>query len=414
MTWGATLIASQAQEWHISLYRAATSLNYGILLQGIGGVLAVPLMDAYGRLPLWIWPQVLTLCMVVGCVFAPSFNAFTALRALQGLFGTMPQIIGLPIIHDMYEPAEWAGMINIWGTTFLVGPFLGPALAGYIQSGTGRWRDAFRVLAGLYGASTALVVMFGWETYRGTPRAKAFFGIGNTGLFKAETVLVSSRRAVMLAVKPTLLLLGAATLIFFMWPIGITTTISTILFAPPYLFDEIGNASMRFAGVIGALLGFVVGYAFNEWCTKRQARRLHGVWVPTVSLILGLLTYGLTYHFHKSWVGLAVGWVLINIGLVASMVYVVPPVCSSLTEAGRLQHMLWKGTPSNRQVSRQYSMRGGLGEGLRCLISSLVGSQGTRRRRCLVRRRASWRRAVCCSYCLLFCGGTNAIGRCRK
>jgi hypothetical protein len=49
MTWGATLVVPQAVEWHITPQDAATSLNYGILLQGIGGLLAVPLMDALGR-----------------------------------------------------------------------------------------------------------------------------------------------------------------------------------------------------------------------------------------------------------------------------------------------------------------------------------------------------------------------------
>ena len=49
MTWGATLVAPQAIEWHTTPQHAATSLNYGILLQGIGGLLAVPLMDAFGR-----------------------------------------------------------------------------------------------------------------------------------------------------------------------------------------------------------------------------------------------------------------------------------------------------------------------------------------------------------------------------
>jgi MFS family permease len=55
-------------------------------------------------------------------------------------------------------------MINIWGTTFLVGPFLGPALAGYLADAM-NWRDAFAVLVGCYSVSTALVFVFGKETY---------------------------------------------------------------------------------------------------------------------------------------------------------------------------------------------------------------------------------------------------------
>ena len=49
MTWGATLVVPQAIEWKTSVTHSATSLNYGILLQGFGGIFAVPLIDAYGR-----------------------------------------------------------------------------------------------------------------------------------------------------------------------------------------------------------------------------------------------------------------------------------------------------------------------------------------------------------------------------
>jgi hypothetical protein len=47
--WGAALVTSQAVEWQITTSLSATSLNYGILLQGFGGIFAVPLIEAYGR-----------------------------------------------------------------------------------------------------------------------------------------------------------------------------------------------------------------------------------------------------------------------------------------------------------------------------------------------------------------------------
>lgn len=49
MTWGATLIVTQAMDWKTGVTHSATSMNYGILLQGFGGVFAVPLIEAYGR-----------------------------------------------------------------------------------------------------------------------------------------------------------------------------------------------------------------------------------------------------------------------------------------------------------------------------------------------------------------------------
>lgn len=55
-------------------------------------------------------------------------------------------------------------MINFWDTTFLVGPFMGPALAGYLGTAID-WRGAFAVLVALYAVSTILVLVFGRETY---------------------------------------------------------------------------------------------------------------------------------------------------------------------------------------------------------------------------------------------------------
>ncbi|KAJ5808960.1 hypothetical protein N7474_010229 [Penicillium riverlandense] len=332
MVWGSTLITQQAMDWNIPITHSATSMNYGILLQGFGGIFVVPLIEAYGRLPMWLWPQVLTMFMVLGATLSTNYSTFTVFRSLQGLFGTVPQVIGLPIIHDMYTPAEWPLMINIWGTTFLVGPFLGPAIAGYIGAGTD-WRISFGVLAAIYGASTIAVLVFGRETYytphRSGPapsRLALCLGIGNTQLPKRATLSYWCRMVVIYVFKFPLFMTGLAILVTFTWPIGITTTIDTFLHSPPYLFDTIQASSMRFAGVIGALCGWIFGFFFNKWIYNhhranwRTEYRLHGVWIPIGSMAAGLLTYGLTMNFHKHWIGIAFGWILVNIGMVATIV----------------------------------------------------------------------------------------------
>ncbi|KAJ5160675.1 uncharacterized protein N7482_007679 [Penicillium canariense] len=332
MVWGGTLVTPQAMEWGVSVAHSATSMNYGILLQGFGGMFAVPLIEAYGRYPVWIWPQVITMFMVLGATLSHDWSTFTVFRSLQGLFGTVPQVIGLPIIHDMYSPEEWPRMVNIWGTTFMVGPFLGPAIAGYIGAGT-NWRDSFGVLTALYGLSTFAVLAFGAETYYNpgkapTSRVGAYFGVGNTKLPKGSTLWYWCKVMVLYVFKFPLLMTGLGILITFTWPIGITTTIDSFLHSPPYNFDTIEASSMRFAGVIGALCGWLVGYLFNGWVYKRYHAnwwteyRLHGVWVPLGSLTFGLLTYGLTMNFGKHWIGIAFGWIMVNIGMVAIIVAV--------------------------------------------------------------------------------------------
>lgn len=98
------------------------------------------------------------------------------------------------------------------GTTFLVGPFLGPAIAGYIGAGTD-WRDSFGILTALYGLSTAMVLLFGRETYYvpGKPsgsRIGSFFGVGNTELPMLATIADRSRTLMVYIFKLPLFLTG--------------------------------------------------------------------------------------------------------------------------------------------------------------------------------------------------------------
>ncbi|CBF82176.1 hypothetical protein AN5284.2 [Aspergillus nidulans FGSC A4] len=329
MVWGATLIVEQALDWGITVDKAATTMNYGLLLQGIGGLMAIPLIEAYGRLPVWLWPQFITTFMVLGATLSNDYKTFTAFRSLQGLFGTVPQVVGLPIIHDMYDPK---GLTGHRGTTFLIGPFLGPAIAGYISAGS-NWKVSFGMLTLFYGLSTILIFLFGHETYfvkgrqcQCNTRFQAIFGIKSHNLPVFSTVALWTKTLVVYIFKFPLLLTGIATMVNFCWPIGITVTVSTFVAQPPYLFDTIQSSSLRWAPILGGLTGFSFGYFFNNWIYRsrqenwRPEYRLHGVWFAIGTMAAGLLTYGLTLHFHKHWIGLAFGWGMVVAGMIASTV----------------------------------------------------------------------------------------------
>ncbi|KAF7590646.1 hypothetical protein BBP40_002598 [Aspergillus hancockii] len=55
-------------------------------------------------LPAWLWPQFIAPFMVLGATLSNDYGTFNASQSLQGLFGTVPLVVGLPIIHDMYRP----------------------------------------------------------------------------------------------------------------------------------------------------------------------------------------------------------------------------------------------------------------------------------------------------------------------
>jgi MFS family permease len=67
------------------------------------------------------------------------------------------------MIHDMFFFHERARKINIWAFSFLIGPYLGPFISGFVAEKLD-WRNNFGVLAGFYGLSVLLIIFFGDET----------------------------------------------------------------------------------------------------------------------------------------------------------------------------------------------------------------------------------------------------------
>lgn len=86
----------------MSVPAVANSLSGGIFMQGPGGLVAVPLIQRFGRLPVLFWSQLLSAIVVMAAAVSPNYASFTAFRTLQGFVNTAPQVIGLSIVHDLY------------------------------------------------------------------------------------------------------------------------------------------------------------------------------------------------------------------------------------------------------------------------------------------------------------------------
>ena len=85
----------------MSIPEVGESLSGGIFMQGPGGLLAVPLIQRFGRLPVLFWSQFLSAIVVMAAAVSPNYASFTAFRTLQGFVNTAPQVIGLSMVHDL-------------------------------------------------------------------------------------------------------------------------------------------------------------------------------------------------------------------------------------------------------------------------------------------------------------------------
>jgi len=192
-------------------------------MQGPGGLLAVPLVQRYGRLPVLFWSQFLTAIMVIGVALSPDYACLTAFRTLQGFFNTAPQIVGLSIVHDMFFFHERTRRVNVWIFCLLGGPFIGPFLAAWFLQGVS-WRADYGILAGFHGLTTVLIVLFGDETLyqrdsaepaikkeRGIlGRIKLLVGITGGKMTGRPKILIILKDIVKIQLKPQILFISKA------------------------------------------------------------------------------------------------------------------------------------------------------------------------------------------------------------
>ncbi|PGH27551.1 hypothetical protein AJ80_00792 [Polytolypa hystricis UAMH7299] len=329
LSWGFTMFEAQAKDWKMSVHGVSGSAGGAVCMQGAGGVLTVPLVQRYGRLPVLFWSQFLSCVFVIGGTFSPSFASFTVCRTLQGLVCVPPQVIGLSVINDMFFFHERARKINIWAFCFLMGPFIGPFFSGLLMEKI-NWRQAFGILAGLYAFSCGLVAVFGEETLfdrniRQGPltsggvwgRIELLTGIAGVRATGRPTLWTVSKHLAAIAILPQLLGPGCTTP-HVMWSVGLTVTITQYMKPAPYHFSSTAIAFLYLSPLIGGILGEAYGHFFNDWLQNRYMRkhngthepenRLWGTWFPTILGSAALIVFGQVLQSHLHWVGIALSW----------------------------------------------------------------------------------------------------------
>ncbi|KZF25794.1 MFS general substrate transporter [Xylona heveae TC161] len=344
MTWGAPLFQAQAVTWKMSVQNVSASLSGGIFLQGAGGLFAVPLTQRFGRLPVLFWSQFLSCIIVIAASLAPTYAGFTACRTIQGIVNTAPQIIGLSIIHDMYFFHQHARKINIWGASFLLGPYLGPFISGMIITKLD-WRADFGILAAFYGFSFILIILLGDETLydRGEEKQQLtsttgvvrklqlLSGFAGARAKGRPSVITSFLHTLSIGIRPHVFLISFTFyMLANMWAVGLATTIPVLVHPPPYEFGPKATALLYLAPAIGAFVGEAWGHFFNEFIFRSYLRRHNGKWLPEQRLwavypsvivtVCALVLIGQCLERGLHWVGLAFGWAMYNVAAVTATV----------------------------------------------------------------------------------------------
>lgn len=116
-----------------------------ILGFAFGPLVIAPLSEIYGRNPIYHCCNVLFVLFSVGCALSTNMGMLIAFRFLSGFAGCAVVTCGAGSIADMM-PTEYRGRaMSIWAMGPLLGPSVGPVIAGFVVEYMG-WRWAFWIV----------------------------------------------------------------------------------------------------------------------------------------------------------------------------------------------------------------------------------------------------------------------------
>ncbi|KAK5731089.1 hypothetical protein LTR15_001027 [Elasticomyces elasticus] len=343
---GAVTLLPQSAEWKLSPDYVNHSQVGNVFMLGAGGVFVVALAAYFGRLPVLFWFTFTAVWTAAGCAGAGTFSSFMAFRILNGFFSTVAQGGGLMFIKDLFFVHERARKINVWASFVILSPYFGPLITAFIIS-TQKWQWAFGVYTIMTGLCLLLQILFAEETFfnRKIPaderpqnapgfagRISRLIGIEQWRTRKQRSTFSQAvLRPVLVILKPTVFISTVYYLLTFAWVVGINTTLSIFITAPPYNFGPRSIGFFYFTPVVAALLGEITGHWLHEAIatalTHRSKEkklepeyRLMAISISTPFMITGLVVLGFALERGWHFMIAAVGWGFYVFGIMITTV----------------------------------------------------------------------------------------------
>ncbi|GAA5829768.1 hypothetical protein JCM11251_007873 [Rhodosporidiobolus azoricus] len=350
---GIPLLEPQGEEWGLTPNKVNEAGNLNVLFLGIGGLIWIPPLYFWGRLPVLFWTQLIGSFMVLGSALVQDFTAYYALRPLTSLFLTAGQTIGLTFVKDIFFFHEHARKIGVWVCIFLCSPYCGPFFGGFMVDGLdGQWRPTLWLVFATSIFILLLIVFFADETWyprhlsaaEQPPRKSGVLGriYDLTGVtayqqrqYKAK-VWPSCMRLLEVFAKPVTWMVFVIYALSFMWAVGINVT-SSIIFALPaeaggYAFSLRTISFIYFTPLVALVIGEVIGHFLNDIIANRYIRKHKGLFKPECRLpiyfiaaflmIPGLIIVGQALQRQLNVGAIIMGWGMYVVGVMIASVAV--------------------------------------------------------------------------------------------
>lgn len=314
----------------INTLNAGQAMGYAGL--GLSSIIFIPLMNKYGRRPVYIASLVL---QVGACVWLALTNTTTDMllsNLLAGLGGGICETIVQMTIADIFFVHQHAAMNAYYLFSTTVGSTLGPVAAGYVIESQG-WRWIWWWCVILIGVNLLLVIflfeeskyipMLNGESLANQPRIDDYGEDAKKGdaaddaLQRSitsnthhidESIPMKSYRKRMALVSPTdepvfrklhdpfVILVTFPAVAFTAITFGSLLAVfalmasvqATYLFLPPYNFTAVGVGLINLSGFISAIPAAFVGGWLDDWLIIWLSKRNGGLYEPEMRLWLSL------------------------------------------------------------------------------------------------------------------------------
>ncbi|RVX69044.1 hypothetical protein B0A52_06757 [Exophiala mesophila] len=348
---GVAVVFLQAEEWGVAPETANHANSLAALMCGVSGIIWMPLLNSWGRMPVLFWSTLLGFFFTLGAVLAPNFPVHYGMRVLQAVTQSTGQTIGLAFIEDCFFFHEHARKIGIWYAIYISSPFLAPMFANFIVGTTGQWHTIFWCVLAWAGALICMILAFGDESYynRTIPvdeqpnrpqghwsrllRVIGVWQIQHHSQYFA-TIAGSYMRLFQVFLKPVIVMTMLFYAAVFMWMIGLYLSSVIILGTPAaaggYGLAPVSVGYVFFSPLVGVLLGELFGHFFNDFMVRAYGKRHKGYFVPEVRLwstyvglafmVPGLIIVGETLQHKLSVAGIVFGWGMNVFGVMVTSV----------------------------------------------------------------------------------------------
>ncbi|KFZ03078.1 hypothetical protein V502_11256 [Pseudogymnoascus sp. VKM F-4520 (FW-2644)] len=323
----------------------------------LGPFILVPLAALVGRSSVIFWSLLGTLA---GQVWAAkmtgpnNFIPFAISRALCGVFGVIPAILGTGYIMDLFFLHQRGKAFAVFEVLIIFAVVGGGTLGGFIAE-YGPWSQVFWWTVGPVGAAAIAVFLFVEDTtfnrspnaVQRPPLSKTWFANRAATFFpgvKTQAGSHSKRAAVFrrfivplqITITPITLLIGTFVFVALGLPIMQASTLAIYLMPPisagGYGFSALQLAFFTMTAWAGIITAQLYGYLSNDRIPLAVARRVSGIWRPEYRLAntllpgfllpIGLAIYGVGLQLHLHYMVLALASFLIWFAALLAL-----PVC---------------------------------------------------------------------------------------